>query len=233
MSFFKRLRDGSFIPADKDEEPPVEFKPDEFKKSLTEDVNKALENTKTELTTQLKPLQEMATLIMNERTEREKKAREAKEREDKENEGNADEEFLLNPSAAIDKRFASRDAAILTIASQNAIRDTLSDKEYYHGKVKEQADKLIASLPLQHRSNPESLMNCYKLAVYDHQEAIQKGEIQKRNNAVVFEGGSTGAHSTEDPQKSDKLTSEEEAAAKALGISSKDWASSRRELTYV
>lgn len=212
----------------------VEFKPKEFEEKLTSSMKSQLEAFQTAQQEANKPLLEMAAAIQQERADRSAKA--AREAAAKQREDNtvSDEDFLLDPQGATDRKLQPVARATMMLAAKMARQETLGEQEFYHGSIKSKVDALIATLPLQQQSNEASLMNCYKIACFDAQKDIADGKIKARNTAAIFEGGSTGAHSgKENDGSSETLTAEEKHVAQVMGVSEKDWINSRRELSYV
>lgn len=234
MSFWKKRADGSMEPADPNALSDVEFKPKEFEEKITSSFKTQLEAFQAANVETNKPLVEMAQAIAAERAERKAKAdREAAAKTREENQV-TDEDFLLDPQGATRKQLQPVAQATMMLAAKMARQETLGEKEYYHGEIKSKVDALIATLPLAQQTNEASLMNCYKIACYDHQKDITEGKIKAKNTSAIFEGGSTGAHSGKENEGSNEtLTAEEKHVAQVMGVSEKDWISSRRELSYV
>jgi hypothetical protein len=236
MGWF-RQKDGSLAPRADDDNAgleDVEFKPKEFQENLDKTLAEKFTALETKQAEAMKPMQEMAELMKTERAERAaaeaKRAAAAK----KEEQGDFGERMMLDPESAIDEKLQGTNRALLMLASREAKRETLGEKEYYHGAVKARTDALIESLPLAQRSNSGSLENCYKIACFDHQKEIAEGKIKARNTSGIFEGGSTGAPSGgKAGEDSATLTEDEKKIAKNFGMSEKEWGASKREMTYV
>ena len=238
MAWFKKGQDGRIeqMPGDRpsNDLSDVEFNPSKFKEELTSSFTSAMTEMQNKIAESNKPLLDMAQAIQEERAA--KQQRQQREREaaaNKENEVSA-EDFMLDPEGATRRTLQPLAQSHMILAAKMAKQETLSDKDYYHGDVKDKTYSLVASLPLAQQSNPASILNCYKIACFDAQSAIAEGKIKSKNAAITFEGGSTGAHSGSSSQETvDTLTNEEKQAASAFGISEKDWAKTRRELSYV
>jgi phage I-like protein len=235
MAWFKRA-DGSLAPVEdkKDGLDDVEFKPEKLREDIVNSVDEKFTAFAKSQSEAMKPMQEMAELMKAERQERLDAEKRRKDVATAEAKGDFSERMMLDPESAINDKLSGTNNAILLLASREARRETLGDKEYYYGDIKSKVDSLIDTLPLNQRSNAGSLENCYKLVMYDHQKEVAEGKIKARNTSGIFEGGSTGAHSGNDVKDGpENLGAEEKEMAKRFGMSEKDWASSKKELSYV
>lgn len=234
MSWFKRS-DGSMSPEEeRRNKSDIEIDPAKLKTELSEDFGKHLTTFQSEQDEKLKPVLSFVEEMRKEREER--LAAEQRERIAKANKENEvdDTDFLLDPSKAIDKKLQPTQMAVLSLAARAARREVLDEKEYYHGEIKAKVDQMIQAQPLAQQSNSNVIENCYKLVMFDHQKDIAEGKIKSRNNAASFESNGTGGASGKGKSDSEEeLSQDEKHAAKALGISEKDWQSNKKELTYV
>jgi len=217
----------------------VEFKPDDLKKDLESTIDNKLKTFTESITTGLKPMQEMAETVKKEREERERKEAEARRKTEAENQTDFETEFALDPAGAtkkyVEQSGQKRDIALIALASRQVTADTLGTEEYYHGKVKTDTDKLIAALPPQFRCDPASIANCYKVAYMDNKKEIDEGKIKSRTSEMTsFGNNGTGAPSGGDRKEADdKLSDDEKRVATMLGLSEKDYASSRKDMSFV
>jgi len=166
-----------------------------------------------------------------------KKANETKESEDKEMETL----WLENPQEAAKKTF-ERESAGLTTATINTqsqllrknIFDDNPDKFEYYDKsnpeFKSSVDSMIDNLPLNQRTNPEAIKNCYAVAAFNKSQEIKEGKLKSRFAATST--SSTGNASTKD-KDTVTLTELQKAAAKAFGISEEDYGKQAKEMNYV
>lgn len=233
MPWFRRS-DGSFGAKDESKLDDVEFKPEDFKKDLETTFTTKLTEMQTAQDAKFAPMFEMAAQLKADREAREtaaKKANEAKNREDNQV---TDEDFLLDPGGAVDRKLQGPTNAILMLASREARREVLAELPYYHGELKTKIDAFIDSQPLANRSDASVIMNAYKLTVYDADQAIKDGKIKARNSAMNFESNGTGAHSgSETKDGMEALTAEEKFIASRMGVSETDWAKSKKEMSFV
>lgn len=234
MSFWKKNTDGSFTPADEKGLKDVEFKPEVFKTELSTEFKTLLSEQETKHQETLKPLLDMAASINKEREDRAEAARKASETKTREDNTITDEDFLLDPMGSVDKKLSGTNTAVKMLAARMAKQDTLAEKEYYHGDIKSKVDAMLAAQTVESQMRPDVIENCYKLVMFDHMKDINDGKIKARNSAGTFEGGSTGAHSgTKAEGAEESMTAEEKLVASRMGVSEKDWISSRKELQYV
>ena len=67
--------------------------------------------------------------------------------------------------------------------------------------------------------------------IFDHQKDINEGKIKSRHAATQFSSTGTGGHNSSDPSKEDDFISpEEKMYASKMGISTKYWITSRKEI---
>lgn len=235
MAWFRRS-DGTLVPGEEKKVglDDVEFKPEKLKEDIVNSVDTKFTEFAKSQSEAMKPMQEMAALLKQERDERIAAEAKRKKTEEAEAKGDFSERMMLDPESAINDKLSGTNNAIMLLASREARRETLGDKEYYYGDIKSKVDALIDTLPLSQRSNAGSLENCYKLVMYDHQKEVAEGKIKARNTSGIFEGGSTGAHSGDDKKDGpENLSADEKEMAKRFGMTEKDWAGSKKELSYV
>ena len=212
----------------------IEFKPEEFEKKLTTSFKTQLDEMQTKQNESMKPLLDMAASIAAEKTEKVEAARVAAAKKTAETNEVTMEDFMLDPEDAMRRKLEPTNRALMMLAARGALREQMEDKEYYHGDMKSKIDALVSTLPLAQQTNAASIENCYKIVVYDHQKDITDGKIKARNTAAIFAGDSTGGHSGKESSDSgETLSADEKLVASRMGISDKDWISSRKELTYV
>lgn len=234
MSFWKKNGDGSFTPADDKKLDDVEFKPEVFKTELSTEFKTLLAEQETKHQETMKPLLDMAASINKDREDRAEAQRKAAETKRTEDSTITDEDFLLDPMGSVDKKLSGTNTAVRMLAARMAKQDTLGEKEYYHGEIKSKVDAMLAAQTLEAQMRPDVVENCYKLVMFDHMKDISDGKIKARNSAGTFEGGSTGAPSgTKSEGAEESMTAEEKLVASRMGVSEKDWISSRKELQYV
>ena len=229
-----RRPDGSVSSEKPDSLKDIEFKPEVLKADIETSLTSKLTEFSTEQEKKFKPLFDMAAAIEADRAA--KSAKEQTERNKKQREENevTDEDFMLDPTGAVDRKMHGTNTAVKMLAARMAKQDTLGDKEYYHGEIKSKVDAMLAAQSVDSQCRADVIENCYKVVCFDAQKDIAEGKIKAKTSSATFEGGSTGAHSGKDTiEKSDDLTAEEKFVAQKMGISEKDWASSKRELTYV
>lgn len=229
-----RRADGSVTSEKPNDLKDIEFKPEVLKADIETSLTTKLTEFSSEQEKKFKPLFDMAATIEADRAAKSNK--EAQERSKKQREDNevTDEDFMLDPSSAVDRKLSGTNTAVKMLAARMAKQDTLGDKEYYHGDVKSKVDAMLSAQSVDAQCRADVIENCYKVVCFDMQKDIADGKIKAKTSSATFEGGSTGAHSGRDTtEKSDDLTTEEKFVAQKMGISEKDWAASKRELTYV
>lgn len=238
MAWFKKDRSGQLVEMQGDRPSndlsDIEFNPSKFKEELTTSFTQQMTQMQESMAAANKPLLDMAAAIQAERAERAENNRRAAAKKNEEENSVTAEDYMLDPEAATKRAMQPVAQATMMLAAKMARQETLADSDYYHGDVKTKTDGLIASLPLNQQSNPASILNCYKIACFDAQKDIAEGKLKSKNAAVVFEGGSTGAHSgSSTGEGNETLTADEKQAAAAFGMSEKEWTKSRREMVYV
>lgn len=235
MASWFRREDGELRSGDKDKLDDVEFKPEKLKEEITAEVKTHLDTMRTEFSNSMKPLNDMAAQIAADRAANNERIR--KQNEQKNNEDNevTTEDYILDPQAATQRQMQPLAKATMMLAARMARQDTLAEKEYYYGDIKNKVDAMIDQQPLNSRSRADVIENCYKLVMFDHQKDVAEGKIKARNTGAIFEGGSTGAHSGKGAagEEEEVMSSDEKMVASKMGISDKDWIKSRRELSYV
>lgn len=229
--FWKRGTDGKMTPAEEGLE-DVEFKPEKLKTDIESSVKAQFEAFQTANTEAMKPMFEFISSVNSEREARRKAAETAAANANKE-ELDDNEEFLIDPDGAVKKRMQPIADATMRLAARMARQEHFETDPYYHGEIKQKIDALIDSLPLSQRSNAGSLDNCKKIVMFDYQDKIAKGEIHKRNGAVSFESQGTGGPSSKSKESDDFLSPDEKQAAKIFGLTDKQYAESRKEMSFV
>jgi hypothetical protein len=234
MTWFKRSDGSMSAEEERRSKSDIEIDPVKLKEEISTDFKTNLEAFKTSQDEQMKPVLSFVEEMKKERDERvAEEARKKSAERAKENEVE-DTDWLLDPSKAVEKKLQPTQMAVLSLAARQARRDVLEDKEYYHGEIKTKVDKMIEAQPLNQRTSPVVIENCYKLVMFDHQKDITEGKIKARNNSASFESNGTGGHGGKGSgDHEEEMSQDEKQAASALGISDKDWKSSKKELTYV
>lgn len=228
-----RKSDGQMTATDETSLRDVEFKPEEFRKELGTEIESKFGAFQTELTTRMKPMEELAAAIQLERTERVAAEKRAKERKEKDENEVTDEDFLLDPARAVENKMRGTNTAVMMLAARMAKQETLESKEYYHGDIKSKVDAMLSQQPLNQQTRADVIENCYKLVMYDHMKDIQEGKIKSRTSGTSFQNTGTGGHSAKTGEDLETMTADEKQMAKNMGLTEKDWISSRKELTYV
>lgn len=164
------------------------------------------------------------------------RAREAAARR-KQNEEETPEEtdYLVDPSAAIDKKLQPLIRSQQAANAMIMINETIGEMDYYKSDPEFKA-KVLAKIngqPLNLRANPDIILNCYKLVRYDEEENIKEGKYKSMLGAAST--GGTGGHSGSSKKEEDEITisDEEKVYAKKMGISDADWIKSKKTLEYV
>jgi hypothetical protein len=147
-------------------------------------------------------------------------------------------DWITDPESAVDKKIRPLQE---TIQAQNAIimrGQTLDKMDYYSSdpEFKNRVDKLIDSQPLHLRANAGIIMAAYKNTHYDMQQEIKDGKVKSQASLLSNAGGGTGGHSGSSSSRdtdNDIMSEEEKNYARKLGISEKDWTSTKKELEYV
>lgn len=234
MAWFKRSDGSMSAEEERRNKSDIEIDPAKLKEDLSGEISGNLKKFKEDQDEQLKPVLSFVEEMRAEREERKRaEAEEQRKRVAKENEVD-DTDWLLDPSKAVEKKLQPTQMAVLSLASKQARQEILGDKDFYYGDIKVEIDKRIDAQPLNQRTNPTMIENCYKLVLFDKQKEIAEGKIRARNNAASFESKGTGGHSGKGAEDHDEeLSADEKFAAKALGMDEKDWKSSKKELTYV
>lgn len=233
MAWFRR-GDGSYKPGEEDKHDEVEFDPKKMQGEITTELTNKFGEFQTETDKKLSPVLEFITSFKADKEAREVVARKAAEDKNKNDNALTEEDYLLDPIEATRRAMEPTNNAIRLLASRQARREVLEDKEYYYGDIKNKVDSMIDQQPLNLRHDPNVITNCYKLVMFDHSKEIAEGKIKARNTSAIFESGSTGGHSgKEGGEGEDTWTKEEETAAGHMGLTKKDWISSRKELSYV
>lgn len=234
MPWWKKS-DGSLT--DKKEEAGVgeEFKPDDMKKEITESLSGEMKKFGEAQDKRLKPIEELAAAIKAEREDQKKKEEAAKKKTEDENKVTFEEQFLIDPEGAINSKLTGVTQATMILAAREAKRETLGEKEYYHGEFKTRVDELINSMPLKDQCNTTAIENCYKIAFAEKHQEITDGKIKSRFSDMNMGNNGTGGHSgsSKGSENTDTLTAEEKSAAKALGFTEKEYADSKKDMVFV
>jgi hypothetical protein len=234
-----RKNDGEVKPGDeKKEDEDIEFKPEKLKEDIGKDLDERFTKFSTANDEKMKPLLTMAENIEKDRIAREERARKEAEKKDKDDNALTSEDFMLDPAGATKRAIAEGTSgltrATMMLAARGNIRETLEDKEYYHGDFKTKVDEMIANQPLEAQCRPDVIENCYLVILAKNMKDIQEGKVKARVSGSTFDSGGTGGHKAEGKEgENDTLTADEKQAAAAMGINEKDWAKSRRELSFV
>lgn len=232
MPWFRRS-DGSFKPGEEKED-EVEFDPKKFQGEISTDLTNKFGEFQTKTDEKLAPVLEFAAAWKADKEAKEATARTAAANKTKIDNELTEEDYLLDPIEATRRAMEPTNNAIRLLASRQARREVLEDKEYYYGDIKSKVDAMIDQQPLTLRHDSNVITNCYKLVMFDNQKDIADGKIKARNTSAIFESGSTGGHSgKEGGEGEESWTKEEETAAGHMGLTKKDWISSRKELSYV
>lgn len=132
-----------------------------------------------------------------------------------------------------DKKMAPLVAAQINTQSvllRKQIFDDDPDRyEFYSGDFKNHVDKLINNLPLNLKTEPEAIKNCYAVAMFDKQQEIKEGKIKSRFAAASASAAGTSTKETQKPTLSDA----EKHAAKAFGISEDDYSKMKETTVHV
>lgn len=234
MSWFKN-KDGVLTPKDDNANvEDLEFKPEKFKTELETSVQAKLDALKTGFESSLKPLNDMALQIAEDRKVNAERARKAAEAKTSEENQITTEDYILDPQAATRRELQPLAIATMKLNAKVARADYLANKEYYHGDVKAKVDAMIENQPLSNQARADVVENCYKLVLFDYQKDIAEGKLKARNTSGIFEGGSTGGHAGDKTSTAEEeLSADEKFVASKMGISDKDWIKSRKELSYV
>jgi hypothetical protein len=234
MAWFKRGDGSMSTEEERRKTDDIEIDPAKLKTDLTTEFKGQLDSFKTAQDESLKPVLSFVEEMRAEREER--KAAETRRKQEEARKANEvdDTDFLLDPSSAVDKKLQGTKNAVFMLAARQARAEVLGEKEYYYGNIKNEVDKMIEAQPLQQQSNTQVIENCYKLVMYDKQKDIAEGKIKAKNNAASFESNGTGGHSGKSgSDHEEEMSQDEKFAASALGLSEKDWKTSKKELTYV
>lgn len=211
----------------------IEFKPEEFKKELSKDFGEKLTALQTEQDKKMQPLLDMATQLAADRAEKAETLRIANEKKNKENSEVTSEDFLLDPVEAARRLNQPVAQATMMLAARMAVKDTLENKDFYHGEFKTKVDKYVASMSLEQQMNPASIENCYKIVLGESYQDINEGKIKARTSSSQFESSGTGGSKGSGEESTETLTKEEEHMAKQFGMTPKQWADSKKEMVYV
>lgn len=233
MPWFKRS-DGSFGSKDEHKDDDIEFKPEKLKEDIEASFKTKMDEMQTANDAKMKPLLDMAANLEADRAARAEAQRVAAANKNKEDDEIKDEDWLLDPEKAVEKKLSGTNQAVMMLAARQARREVLENEPYYYDEIKRKVDAMIDAQPLKSRMDSSVITNCYKLVMYDHQKDIADGKLRTKNSALVFQSNGTGGHSGKDGGDVDEvLTNEEKHAASALGLSEVDWKKSKKELTYV
>lgn len=209
------------------------------KEGVTELFKPQLDAVKTDIEksmdTKLKPMLDYFAEQKNEKAERERQAAAKARRDELETDPT---DWITDPESAVDKKIRPLQE---TIQAQNSIimrKETLDKMDYYSSDpaFKNKVDQLIDSQPLHLRANAGIIMAAYKNTFYDLQQEIKDGKIKSQASLLSGGGNGTGGHSGSSSDKftsDDTMSAEEKEYARKLGISEKDWTSTRKELEYV
>lgn len=206
----------------------IEIKPE----LITEAVKPHFDSFRTEISNTM----DEKLKAVNEFFAEQNRTREAAARKKQTEEDTPEEtDFLVDPSSAIDKKLQPLIRSQQAANAMIMINETIGEMDYYKSDPEFKA-KVLAKIngqPLQLRSNPDIIMNCYKLVRYDEEQAIRDGKYKSMLGAASTSG--TGSHSGSREAKEDEVTisDDEKVYAKKMGISETDWVKSKKTLEYV
>lgn len=230
MAWFERAKKEN----KEDNQDDLEIKPS---KEFEEKIGKvdAIEASVNELKTKTAVLDRMSSFLdEQEAAKRSAKAKEMAEKVAGKNE-ELDEKWLTDPKAAFNESVQPLVAATINANSRATRREIFDDGEfeYYTGNFKREVDELIDnSLALAAKNDPQSIKNCYYLVLGKHQAEIKEGKLKSRFAAVSTSSAGTGTNKT-DQTDTIVLTDEEKRAASRFGMTSEEYAKSKKELNYV
>ena len=213
----------------------IEIKDDVVKGIVKPQLDELKTSMETSMDTKLKP---MMDFLAEQKAAKDEAARQAAARARKEATETDETDWIVDPKGAMEKTIAPLKE---TIQAQSALivrNETLSKMDYYSSDpaFKAKVDSLIDSQPLSSRANAAVVMNAYKTVVYDHMQDIKDGKIKSQASLASNGGSGTGNYSgsrSEQSTENEELSTEEKMYAKKLGISEKDWNSTKKELEYV
>jgi hypothetical protein len=159
---------------------------------------------------------------------------EQQRKQQNENESPSDLDYINDPGGSIDKKLAPLIRSQQAANAMLMINETLGEMDYYKSDPEFKAKVLakINSQPLGLRSNPDIILNCYKLVRYDEDSAIKEGKYKSMLGAAST--GGTGSHSGARTESAEVTISDEEKVyAKKFGISEADWVKSKKTLEFV
>lgn len=216
---------------DDDKEASVEFKPEEFEARVQEGVKKQFEAFTTQMAETLNPVAEFLRA-----QKKDKDTAEAAElaARNKQNLSVDDNDFILDPQAAVRKMNQPVATLALQLAAKDMRREMLDGKDYYHGEIKAKIDSLLAKQNLNAQNDPSVIENAYKVVVFDNLKDINEGKIKTQTASFNMRGNSAeGKNDSDGGEREEDMSAEEKKYAAKLGISEADWKKSRRELEYV
>lgn len=148
-------------------------------------------------------------------------------------------DYITDPEGVLNKRLQPLVDKINAQSSIIVRNEILGKMDYYSSDptFKAKVDSLIDAQGPESKANAAVVMNAYKTVVYDHMQDIQDGKIKSQASLAANAGGGKGGYSgsaSERREESDEaMSAEEKVYARKLGISDKDWTSTRKELEYV
>jgi hypothetical protein len=233
--WWKRSSDGEVQQGNESNKPGEEFDPNKFQEAVQTSVKTQMEEFYKKSEEANKPVHDFIGTLQKEREERAAKAKAEQEKKAREDNAVTDEDFLLDPTAAVSRALDPTKRALLTVAAKQLRSEVLGEMDYYHGDIKAKVDEILGNQTLAAQNDPSILRNTYKIVMFDHQKDIQDGKIKARNMSGVFQSDGTGGHSGKGKgeDQMDELSADEKFAAKQMGISEKAWQESKKELVYV
>ena len=132
----------------------------------------------------------------------------------------------------IDTRFSQLNDRSLRVEAREVRRSVFEDAEnfpYYTGELKKKVDEMLDAEPVSSQVNPNVVRNAYKVVLADHITELQQNKLRSRLSGAT--GTSTGASlGTPDPNALPELTTDEKNWAEKMGIDTKEWAKSKKEM---
>lgn len=213
-----------------EEEASVEFKPEEFEARVQKGVKEHLEAFSTKMAETLNPVAEFLRAQKADKDAAEATALAAK---NKQEQSVDDNDFILDPQAAIRKMNQPVATLALQLAAKDMRREMLDGKDYYHGEIKAKIDALLSKQNLNAQNDPSVIENAYKVVVFDNLKDINEGKIKTQTASYNMNGSSSQKSDNDSGEREEDMSAEEKKYASKLGISEADWKKSKRELEYV
>lgn len=143
--------------------------------------------------------------------------------------------WLDNPRQAMQREMRPLVESQLRTNAELVKRNTLERMDYYSSdpNFKSAVDEYIAKQPLQIQSNPEVVLNAYKVVLYDKQAEIKEGKIKSQESINSHGRNASSEKEEKSGYTPETLSATEREYISKLGIKETDYIKQKAEMEFV